>query len=1327
MADVVKRVAAGLLKGTLTLAVLLLVLAAVLVGLARQAVYEIDSLQEDVAALVSQQTGLWVAFDRLTGRWKGLAPRFQIEGLRVSQSSQHAPALLARQVDLEVLLLQSVLRLQPRVRLAVQGLQLTLVKRNGRLEVDGLVPAADTGGSRDLNALAELVSRQPLLSLADSQVRLQGLYAQEVGLSVQNLQIEAGKVRRYASGHVTLRGPSTLSFDLKAQMRGSLLAPESLTGDLYLVAGFADWLPWIPEDRRHLGTATLTGLQGGNEAWLRFRNGRVLDVTSRFSLHDLNLSSPGDVQPPRIKVLSGVARWQTDAPGHWQAGVRDLRMVTPSFVWEPSVLQVSATPLAADENRYVVALDGADITPWLNYFLALRADDSRLYQTLKEVRPAGKLQELTLMVQRKGDAITDYRFEADLRQINTRAWEQYPGLRDLDVHLTGQRDLLLAKFSDDYLELNYPWLFRDTLVLNRFDGDLLLRRDTDGLELQTSPLHIHGDDMRSTTRFSLRLPADPAQPPFMALQSTLRDIDARIKSRYLPAGIISPRLLKWLDEGILSGRLVRGDIVVHGALGKDQMPNRRVLLGFTVQEAALQFLPDWTEPVRGLDADVIVDRAAVYATAVKGDYFQQTLQQARVTVPPAAVGTQHLLRVETQTRGRGETGFDILQNTPLAGMTGDIIQDMDVQGDLAVDLDLTVPLDAGPRKTGVDVDVQVRNGTFDLRSQRLQVTHLNSDLHFDLDNGLQAPALAGQSFAGPVNGHLRTRPLKQGGQVLELDLQGQARVKALKDWLTLSVLEPLSGALDYRVEMSLPTGDAKKHLHGYLNLTSQLKGTRVDLPAPFGKVASTPRAFRVWQSVNREPSLFSVRYDDQFELSLQRRKGRLQKGILMLGGDKAILPDGDHFRVAGQIPALDLDAWSDAFERIRTASDRYAENIESSRLQLLDDSRVQIQSLVVGKRALGALTLRVNRQQNTWQVQVDGDTLAGTARVPEYVFLGARHFTERDRPMQVNLTHVRLPDKDDAEDEDEVWVPSGLSPLSLPNTQLVIEDLQLGDGSFGHWELSLQRTPQGMALNDIRARMRAVELRASGEWRDNSGVRSSQVTGQFTSSNLADVMRAWGTTPTMSSREMQGQLDLRWPGAPFEFALKRAVGPFSLSLQNGEFYNVRSGVVGKFWGALNFETLTRRLSLDFKDLSEREMVYDRIDARAELDNGRVHVKTVTLDSPAIKLSSQGDLNLHTSELDMTMKVTVPVTRNLVIPAAAIGGVPAAATVYVIEKVLGNQFDKLTSLNYTVKGSIDEPKVEMVSLLNIIPGQVRDAVLGNGSKPASAPPSGGTSP
>lgn len=1328
----VKRVAGHVIRLLIGVAVTVLVVVAVLVGLARQFVTGIHEMQPQVAAYLSRQTGRVIGFDDLRGSWKGLAPRFRLHNVYLSQSADVPPAIVARSLDLEILLLQSLLNLQPRVRLTVDGAILTLVQHESHMSVEGLTLTSPVTGGDGMKAdvIADLLSAQPRMKVTDSRVVVKGWYAMPVVLNVQRLQGEAGRVTRYMAGDVVLQGPSQLAFQLRARLRGSFLESDSLTGEVYLDTAYADWLPWIPPEKRQFRQVELAGLQGGNEIWLQLRHGVLEDVTARFVVNEFNLHSDNEIQPPLIKRLSGVARWRRLGDGGWQAGVEDFSMVTPRFNWQPSVLSLSAMP-EGDGIRYGLALDDADITPWLNYFLSTQPAQGRLYDTLKALRPAGKLQRLSLFMLHKDNYLQDIRLAARIEQFNCRAWEKYPGLRDLDLDIWARDDLYILRLNDDYLELTYPWLFRDSLVLKHVTGVMALTKQGDGFLLQSAPLHLNTDDVRTTTQFSLQLPFDTSVPPFMQLQSTLRDVKASEKSRYLPAGVIPPKLLTWLDESILAGRLVRGDIVVHGNLGPDQMPNRRILLGFSVQDADLRFLPDWEEPVRHADADVIVDRGGVQAVVTRGEYFGQILESATVDVPRVPIGSQHVLNVKVQTRGPAGQGFAILQKTPLAKMTGDAVADMALTGEMGVTLDLTVPLDPGEQKTAATVDVALMQGQFRLLSRDLQVDELEAQVHFDLLNGLSSPSLTGKALGGPVTGTITTTAVRQGGQITALAMQGTATATALQDWLKLSALEPLSGKIPYQVQMALPLGEARRHKHGTLNITSSLKGTAVDLPAPFGKTAKASGDFRVWMSLDRSPSLLGVRYGQLFELATQSHEGQLQKGALTLGGEKAVLPPADHFTVQGHLPRFSIREWRPVLERIKAASNRHGENLQASSLGLLDRSRLVVDDLILGERSLGQQQLLLQRQDAGWVLDLQGDFLQGHIQLPAYVIGNPAEFARQSTPAVVQLSRVMLPEDDkDSEAESETlgpvvepeppFQPVDLSPLSLPAADITIEHLQLGDGDFGRWAMKLRPRDNGAELQDVKVRMRGIDFTGRGLWNEVKGERSTALWGDFRSDNIANVMRGWGSEPTMGSKVMNGKLEWQWPGAPFEFAVKRTRGKITLKLEDGSFYNVKSGVVGKFWGALNFETLMRRLQLNFKDLQERELVYDEITASAQINQGVLKLNELKVESPAIRLHTEGNIDLPASELDLVMNVTVPVTRNLVLPAAVVGGMPAAAAVWAVEKVLGSQFDKLTTIKYSVKGSFDAPNVTVMESFNIIPDKVSETVI-SGDKKNPPPP------
>jgi uncharacterized protein YhdP len=73
--------------------------------------------------------------------------------------------------------------------------------------------------------------------------------------------------------------------------------------------------------------------------------------------------------------------------------------------------------------------------------------------------------------------------------------------------------------------------------------------------------------------------------------------------------------------------------------------------------------------------------------------------------------------------------------------------------------------------------------------------------------------------------------------------------------------------------------------------------------------------------------------------------------------------------------------------------------------------------------------------------------------------------------------------------------------------------------------------------------------------------------------------------------------------------------------------------------------------------------------------------------------------MNTEQLDMTMGVTLPLASNLPWIVALAAGLPTAAGVYIISKVLDKQVDQISSAVYKVTGSFTDPQIKFDSLFD----------------------------
>ena len=169
--------------------------------------------------------------------------------------------------------------------------------------------------------------------------------------------------------------------------------------------------------------------------------------------------------------------------------------------------------------------------------------------------------------------------------------------------------------------------------------------------------------------------------------------------------------------------------------------------------------------------------------------------------------------------------------------------------------------------------------------------------------------------------------------------------------------------------------------------------------------------------------------------------------------------------------------------------------------------------------------------------------------------------------------------------------------------------------------------------------------------------------------------------------------ELGWHGSPLGYDTRSLNGVVALRMRNGNM--AAKGMEAlKAFGVLNFNTISRRLQLDFSDLYQSGVTFDVLKAKAELNDGIMTLsEPLIMDGPGSKFWLSGSSNLNYQTLDMKLAVTFPVTGSLPIVAVLAGlAPPVAASIYVTERLIGDELERFTSASYTVRGTWSEPQL-----------------------------------
>jgi len=266
-----------------------------------------------------------------------------------------------------------------------------------------------------------------------------------------------------------------------------------------------------------------------------------------------------------------------------------------------------------------------------------------------------------------------------------------------------------------------------------------------------------------------------------------------------------------------------------------------------------------------------------------------------------------------------------------------------------------------------------------------------------------------------------------------------------------------------------------------------------------------------------------------------------------------------------------------------------------------------------------------------------------------------------------------------------------------PNTwmpfTLTLHHLHVDGKDWGKSTFKAEKQKDGFLFNQMELNLGAVHLKGNLSWRWNDGAPTTYFVGDVIGKDLGAIQKQWGYTPTIESESMKLETDLYWVGSPIDFKLSRGDGRANVFIQKGQLLDVDSTASSvKVIGLLNFKTLLRRMQLDFRDLYKKGISYDDISGRLLFRDGAIITEDIKMDGPSVKLKISGSVDLLNQNVNQKMALTLPLSRHLILPAAATGGLPLAATAYVLDRALGKQIDKLTTLYFHLQGHWDDPKV-----------------------------------
>jgi uncharacterized protein (TIGR02099 family) len=1272
-------------------AAVLVILLAIAVGAFRLLLPQLPAYEGQIKSWAEQALGLPVDFARLDARWGLQGPELTFFDARVG-GTPGSPLLAAQRASVGVGLLSLITRRELLVdRLTLSGTDVLLERTaEGGFAIQGQTLAAD--GRLSGLALERVPSFQVIVQ--DSRVQFidhaRGSQVWQLTDAEFSLQRNSDRVLALAQAVLPPALGTMVNLSAEVDLDSSMANVGALTMGRWRVVAeledfdFAGWSTLLPAqpgfvpDRGH----------GDLSLWVEFLERSAVKGTLQLALADVSL--PGQrlaaTEAEPYDNISLVAEWQHETDG-WRIGLTNMVISRSGRRWPPSDADVR---LRTDQDVvYQLALKVGfarlqDLQPVMELL-----PDAKLAALWQAMEPDGDVRNLNLVADRVGDGPWNYALEANLQAVGIAPYEQWPGVRGVTGDVRADNASGSVDLASKALELNYPAIFGGPLPIASLSGILVWRQGRGGLRLVGDDVAIDSPDFSVRSSLELTLPADGSSP-VLEIDAGAVGVNALAAKRYLPVGKMHPKLVSWLTDSILGGEIPRARLSFFGPVRAFPFDNGegQFRVSGRLENGRLRFAPGWMT-AENISADVEFANAGLDGQVSSARILDHVTTDARVRFEDLRTG---VMTVIGETRGPLQGVLDFLKAAPVtAGRMGGRLGTLSApSGTGRVALDMRLPLKrlADYQLTGT---LTMVDGELALEGLPARFSKLNGRLR------LEQTEVSGQDIAGELLGSplvATVTPLRTEGYRSQVSWYGPVQAQAFTPWLSADLAGRLSGHTEWRVDVLLPDVDkaTASNLPTRIKIASDLQGIGVALPAPLGKTPEQPLSLVADLGLSASGALLAgyLGPANQFlaEFNIDEAGTVLRRANLRFGGSPAALPPDGIF-LDGEIDALVADEWITVFAEQRSAV---------AGLDLAAAADIYVSDLRAFGQNLGTTHLVAVRRDADWRVDMDSEPVLGSLVVP---------IALAERPqliLDMQRLHLQTGDGE----------ALSVDPRKLPGAVVVARDFSLGERKLGELNADITADELGLNMQSFATDAGSYGIVGSGRWIARDDGQSTQIAATLNTTDVAASLDGLGYMQGMFDGA-RGQLtaDLSWQGAPTADWTRTAAGEVSLSIDDGSVYAIEPGA-GRVVGLMSIAALPRRLALDFRDVFQKGLRFDKVRGSFLLIDGNAFTNNLKLEGPVAEIGIVGRTGLK--DRDYRQQAVVSAETGKMLPA--VGGILAGpgvgAALLLFTQIFKEPLKGMGRASYCVSGSWEEPSVERLT-----PAQLADGTLCIDLPPESA--------
>ena len=761
----------------------------------------------------------------------------------------------------------------------------------------------------------------------------------------------------------------------------------------------------------------------------------------------------------------------------------------------------------------------------------------------------------------------------------------------------------------------------------------------------------------------------------------LKIIPGNLKTvkKYLPYSLMSEELETWLQDALVSGNNIKGQLNVQGFLSDFPFNNGKGSFESfaTIDNAVIQFQPDWPA-LSGVSAKVEFTPFDLIVTSKKiniGEAIGTDIKVSILNLDSKDIA----IDIQGKVKAQASKAIDYLQKIPslkLLDVDDFIKEDIVAKGDIVISLDkIWVPV-YGFGNQPLEVKGSVQLKSVDLVVlEKLNFSQLKGTVYFSESAVRTKKTITGFFESGPLGLTIMT----ENGVVI-LNSKGDAKLK----------YKPLSGNLPWAASLELPLASAQGVR---LIVDGGLSQIKSNLPEPLNDFSSlNEQHVRLDLQLTKDSLSTSVKLSNQYYAYVKWSDLKNRPNTIRLttsyqeSKDNVVWPEGIY--LSGKVGVLDADGWLD---------------ILSGSLAKTPASTTENNQWIASDISIKKLKLfnhELNNIEANWQVfEKDGrDTIALNVSSSELEFTSIKN-----QNYQVNITKLHLPEVNVESDQ-----PCKVFELDsiLPEVKLTGSNVKVGSRKIPDFSLHLKDSSKEISIKNFRVSLPGKGSLTGSYFFDKSE-KISRLNTDIRAKEIKPILDFIGVHKGIRGKDLSIKSALSWKGFINCYSPLRLKGQIDFSLGQGVIKDAEPGIA-RVLGLLSIESLARRLNLDVTDVTNAGLAFDSIQGNGYFNRGIFSLEKLNLEAPAVEAAVFGEINLIQEELRLQAELT-PAIGSVLPAVAIISGVAtpiAGLTAYAFLRAIPMINEDLITYSYDVRGTFEAPILKSKGAsLDILKGHV----------------------